>query len=232
MPVEEISLYETRWSERPPATNEGCNERALVAQAKSGCTNAFGQLYERHRGKVYRTILRVVRQREDAEDGVQRCFQPAFMSLSRFRGDSRFSTWVTRIAINEALMLLRQRRAKKALSEAKREDTESPVVLNLADPAPTPEERAGTNELRGVVLQAISDLRMNLRSVILLREFQGLTNEETARRLGLTVDCVKSRIFHARRWLRRRLERRLRPATNGSRIEELKRGERCSRCRV
>jgi RNA polymerase sigma-70 factor, ECF subfamily len=229
MKAKEISLYETRWSQMGPAANEVCDEGRLVAQAKSGCSNAFGQLYERHRGKVYRTILQVVRQREDAEDGVQRCFQRAFMTLGRFRGDSQFSTWVTRIAINEALMVLRQRRAKKPLSEASRENAESSLALNLADAAPTPEERAEANELRGAVLKAISDLRMNLRIVILLREFHGLTNAETARRLGLTVTCVKARIFHARRWLRRRLERRPKLARNGSRIEELKRGERGSR---
>jgi RNA polymerase sigma-70 factor (ECF subfamily) len=217
MKAREISLYETRWSQTRPAANEVCDERRLVDQAKSGCSSAFGQLYERHRGKVYRTILQVVRQREDAEDGVQRCFQCAFMTLDRFRGDSRFSTWVTRIAINEALMLLRQRRTKKPLSGASWESTESPFVLNLADPAPSPEETAGANELRGAALQAISDLRMNLRTVVLLREFQGLT--ETARHPGLSVACVKARIFHARRWLRRRLERKLKPARDGSRIE-------------
>ena len=190
---------------------EASEECGLVAQAKSGCSRAFGQLYERHRVMVYRTILGVVRRREDAEDAVQRCFQRAFTNLPRFRGDSKFSTWVTRIAINEALMLLRQRRANTPLSYTSYEDAENPVVQNLADETPNPEQVLTAKELRAVLIQAVSDLRKNLRTVILLREFEGLTNEETARRLGLSVTAVKTRIFHAKRCLRRCLEQKLKP---------------------
>jgi RNA polymerase sigma-70 factor, ECF subfamily len=127
---------------------------------------------------------------EDAEDAVQRCFQRTFTNLARFRGESRFSTSVTRIAINEALMLLRQRRANTPFSETIHEHTESPLVLNLADETPTPEQTVAANEVIAVLAQTISDLRNNLRSVVLLREFQGLTNEEAAQRLGLTVAAV------------------------------------------
>lgn len=188
----------------------------LVARAKSGSSGAFGQLYERHRARVYHTALRILRQREDAEDAVQRSFQRAFTNLARFRGDSRFSTWVTRIAINEALMLRRQRCANTILSEASHEGPESPFVLNLADEVPTPEQTAAANELHTTLIQAVSGLRKNLRTVVLLREFQGLTNEETAQRLGLSVAAVKARVFHARCWLRRRLERKLKPTRNTS----------------
>jgi len=193
----------------------------LVARAKSGSSGAFGQLYERHRARVYHTALRILRQREDAEDVVQRCFERAFTNLAGFRGDSRFSTWVTRIAINEALMLLRQRRTNTPLTDASYEDPESPFVLNLADDAPTPEHTVAANELRAVLVQAISDLRKNLRTVVLLREFHGLTNEETAQRLGLTVAAVKARVFHARRWLRRRLDQKLKPEWRGSQIDTM-----------
>src|SRR5215469_12994725 len=92
------------------------DERALVAQAKAGSSRAFGELYERHRHKLYRASLRILRNRQDAEDAVQRSFQRAFTNLSRFREDSAFSTWMTRIAINEALMLLRQRRMPSPVS--------------------------------------------------------------------------------------------------------------------
>jgi RNA polymerase sigma-70 factor, ECF subfamily len=213
MNVEEASLIAER---RKHAQREASDDRGLVAQAKSGCSSAFGQLCERHRLRVYRTTFRVLRQRQDAEDAVQRCFQRAFTNLTKFRGDATFATWMTRIAINEALMLLRQRRANTPLSETSREDAESPLVLNLADEAPSPEQIVVTNELRAAVTQAVSRLQKNQRTVVVLRELQGLTNEETARRLGLTVTCVKARLFHARRWLRRRLERRLKPARNGS----------------
>ena len=190
---------------------EANEDGGLVARARSGCSVAFGQLYDRHRVKVYRPVLHVVRQKEDAEDGVQRCFQKAFTNLGTFRGQSKFSTWVTRIAINEALMLLRRRRANTPLSEASYLDTESAFILNLPDESPTPEETLAAEEVRAALMQSVSDLRQNLRAVILLREFQGLSNEETARRLGLTVPAVKARIHRARRWLRRHFERKLKP---------------------
>ena len=91
--------------------NVSTSELLLVAKAKSGHSGAFGELYERHREKIYRSAFRILRNRQDAEDAVQRAFQKAFTNLRRFREDSSFSTWVTRIGINEALMLLRKRRA-------------------------------------------------------------------------------------------------------------------------
>lgn len=195
-----------------PEINEAADERRLVAQAKSGSSCAFGQLYERYRSRLYHTTFGILRQRQDAEDAVQKCFHRAFTNLSRFRGDSAFSTWVTRIAINEALMMLRHRRANSQISDTHQEDVGNLFVLNLADHAPSPEQTLAENELRTVLLQAISRLRKSLRIVVFLRELQGLTSEETARRLGLTVSAVKARVFHARRRLRRDLERRLRPA--------------------
>jgi RNA polymerase sigma factor (sigma-70 family) len=182
------------------------DERWLVTQAKSGSSTAFGELYDRHRLRTYRTAFRILRNRQDAEDAVQRSFQRAFTNLCRFRGDSTFSTWVTRIAINEALMLLRQRRANTRLRE-NNDDTEATSVLDPADKGPTPEQTLAETERRAAVLQAISHLRESLRTVVLLRELQGLTSAETAQRLGLTVSAVKARTFHARRCLRRHFER-------------------------
>lgn len=183
------------------------DERLLVAEARSGCSNAFGKLYERHRLRAYHTAFRILGNRQDAEDAVQRSFQSAFTNLSRFREDSAFSTWVTRIAINEALMLLRQRRPSTPLSDNNNDDAQAPSPLDPPDDRPTPEQLLVGNELRTALLQAISTLRENLRIVILLKELQGLTSAETARRLGLTVSAVKARVFHARRYLRRHLER-------------------------
>jgi RNA polymerase sigma-70 factor, ECF subfamily len=184
------------------------DERLLVAQAKSGRSNAFGELYERHRRKIYRSVFRIVRNRQDAEDVVQRSFQRAFTNLCRFREDSTFATWVTRIAINEALMMLRRRRTTTPVSEINNEDAHSTPVLNLVDERPTPEQAAAQSELHSTLIQAISGLRKNLQTVVLLREFQGLTSVETARVLGLSVSAVKARTFHARRHLRRHLCRK------------------------
>src|ERR1700753_2828167 len=86
------------------------DDQRLVTRAKSADTSAFEELYRRHRSRVYRSALRILRNSQDAEDIVQRTFQRAFTNLKRFREDSAFSTWVTRIGINESLMLIRQRR--------------------------------------------------------------------------------------------------------------------------
>jgi RNA polymerase sigma-70 factor (ECF subfamily) len=183
-------------------------ERLLVAQAKSGRSNAFGELYERHHLRIYHTALRILRNRQDAEDAAQRSFQQAFTNLDKFREDSAFSTWVTRIAINEALMLLRQRRITTSLSENNNDDAVGPPAFDLADERPTPEQALAETEVRDAVIQGISHLRESLRTVVLLRELEGLTNAETALRLGLTESAVKGRTHHARRRLRQHLERK------------------------
>lgn len=189
--------------------NTSIHERALVAAAKSGHSDAFAELYERHRLRVCRCAFRILRNQQDAEDAAQRAFQRAFMNFARFREDSAFSTWVTRIAINEALMMLRHQRASRLIPESNlTDDLAAAVNRDLADERPTPEQILAEAESRAVVMQAISRLRKSLRSVILLREFQGLTSAETARRLGLTVSAVKARAFHAKRYLRRHLERK------------------------
>lgn len=186
-------------------------ECVLVAQAKAGHSSAFGELYERHRLTAYRSALRILRNRQDAEDAVQQSFQRAFTNLHRFRGDSAFATWVTRIAINEALMMLRQRRATTRVFETNNDGVDAASVLNLADHGPTPEQALSESEDRAAVTHAISRLRESLRAVALLRELQGLSNAETARRLGLTVTAVKARTFHARRNLRRHFEAKYKP---------------------
>lgn len=185
------------------------DERLLVAQAMSGRSNAFADLYERHRLKIYRTVFRILRNQEDAEDATQRSFQRALTNLSRFRGDSTFSTWLTRIAINEALMMLRQRRANNYFWGSDPGDNFEACAARLVDKEPTPEEALTENELRNAVTQAISRLRKRLQIVVLLRDLQGLTSAQTAKFLGLSVAAVKARSFHARRCLRRDLERNL-----------------------
>lgn len=184
------------------------DERALVARAKSGNADALGELYQRHQLKAYRTALRILRNQQDAEDAVQRAFQRALVNLERFREDSTFSTWLTRIAINEALMLLRQRRTQEPLHENNGPAAPDDGGVEIADGRPTPEETLWQKERRATLLHAVTHLRENLRVVVLLKELRGLTNAETARRLGLTVSAVKARIFHARRFLRKRLERK------------------------
>ena len=126
---------------QPAVRNEdSCDERWLVAKAKSGHEDAFGELYKRHQLRTYRTALRILRNQQDAEDAVQRAFQRALVNLERFREDSTFSTWLTRIAINEALMLLRQRRTREPLLENRVDADQGYGDLDIADGGPTPEK--------------------------------------------------------------------------------------------
>jgi RNA polymerase sigma-70 factor, ECF subfamily len=199
-----------------------CDEHSLVARAKSGDYDAFGELYQRHQRKAYCTALRILRNQQDAEDAVQRAFQRALVKLKGFREDSTFSTWITRIVINEALMLLRQRSTREPFHENKLDAAPSDGGVEIADGGPTPEEILSESERRAVLLQAIGRLRKNLRLVVLLHELQGLTSAETARRLGLTVSAVKGRTFHARRFLRKHLERSSKRARALSELQKRK----------
>lgn len=108
------------------------DEQVLVMQAKSGHSSAFGELYERHRLKIYRSAFRILRNPQDAEDAMQQSFQGAFTNVNRFRENSAFATWMTRIAINEALMMLRRRRVTTLFLETNNDE------IDLADDHPTP----------------------------------------------------------------------------------------------
>ena len=196
------------------------DESWLVARAKSGHEDAFGELYERHQLKSYRTALRILRHQQDAEDVMQRAFQRAFTSLKAFREDSMFSTWLTRVVINEALMLLRQRRTREPLHEGTVDAPWDDGGVEIADDRPTPEDLLCENERRDSLRQAIAKLRENLRVVVLYRDLEGLSSLETARRLGLSVSAVKARTFHARRFLKKHIERKFNTA---SLINELQR---------
>jgi RNA polymerase sigma-70 factor, ECF subfamily len=193
------------WAPRRGEKGALTDDHGLVLQAKSGHPDAFGELYERHRSKIYRSVLRILRNAQDAEDALQQSFQRAFTNLYRFRGESAFSTWVTRIAINEALMILRRRRVTTPLFATDDDDVNAVSPIDVACDGATPEQAFAEKERRAVVTHAISRLRKSLRTVALLRELEGLSNAETARRLGLTVTAVKARTFHARRRLQKHL---------------------------
>jgi len=184
------------------------DERWLVARAKSGQEDAFAELYRRHHLQAYRTALRILRNQQDAEDAVQRAFQQALVNLRRFREDSSFSTWLTRIAINEALRLVRHRRASDPLAGKQSDEGQRDGGVVIADKRHTPEELLWENERRTALHQAIGRLRESLRVVVLHRDLKGLTSAETAQILGLSVGAVKARAFHAKRFLRKSLERK------------------------
>jgi len=178
-------------------------EEALVAAAKEGNESAFEILVKRYRPRIFALALRYTRVPEDAEDVVQEAFKKAFLSLCRFQGKSAFSTWLTRIAINEALMLLRRGRALRevAIDESSNEEDTTPS-LEITDPSPNPEARYLQREGAQILARAMGQLTPGVRTAIQLRELSELTSQETARRMGLTVSAIKARIFHGKRKLR------------------------------
>jgi RNA polymerase sigma-70 factor, ECF subfamily len=179
----------------------------LVAAAKNGNRKAFGILVERHERKIFSLAQRMTRNREDAEDVVQQSFLKAFIHLKKFEGESLFSTWLTRIAINEALMLLRRKRGSRdvPITESTT-DGEIALPLDFPDLRPNPEDSCLHREQERIVSAAVSELTPGMRKAIELRELSELSTGETAQAMGLSVGAVKARVFHGRRKLRTTLK--------------------------
>jgi RNA polymerase sigma-70 factor, ECF subfamily len=181
----------------------GTADAALVAAAKRGDGRAFEILVGRHQPRIRAIASRFTRVPEDAEDIAQQSFQKAFIHLQQFEGNSAFSTWLTRITINEALMWLRKRRAAP---EVPIEDssTEQGITLPLEspDPGPSPEESYMQREWKQILSRAMNKLTPAMRTAIELRHMSELSTGETAGIMKLSAGAVKGRIFHARRKLR------------------------------
>jgi RNA polymerase sigma-70 factor (ECF subfamily) len=187
-------------------------ERTLVAAAKNGDAQAFETLFERYRRKTLAVVLRYTRVVEDAEDIVQQSFYKAFLHLCQFHGESSFSTWLTRIAINEALMFLRRVGALREVSIDSIRDAEgSEASLEIPDSNADPETRCLQQEEVRILRKAVRRLPPRLRTTIALRELRELSTSETARQMGLGEGTVKARIFRGKRQLRRELASYLKP---------------------
>jgi RNA polymerase sigma-70 factor (ECF subfamily) len=185
-------------------------EQMLVVAAKNGDEQAFETLFKRHRQKILRIGLRYAHVREDAEDIVQQSFQKAFVYLHKFEGKSSFSTWLTRIAINESLMLLRHGRALRQVSVGDHSEAEGNAAsLDIPDSSPDPEASYLRRERVQILSETLGNLRPGIRKAIELRELAELSTEETAQRMGVSVAAVKGRIFHARKKLQEKLSRYL-----------------------
>ena len=184
------------------------DEIDLVAQARKGDTASFSVLLRRYEGKIFRLAMNITQNREDAEDVLQEAFLKAYEHLDQFQGNSRFYTWIVRIAVNQALMKLRKRRSDRTVSIDEQIDTgEDTVVREIAAWDPDPEERFSREELHTILTGAIDELAPIYRTVFTLRDVDGLSTEETADVLELTVPAVKSRLLRARLQLRDKLTR-------------------------
>jgi RNA polymerase sigma-70 factor (ECF subfamily) len=192
----------------PVTSQAGIDDATLVAQARDGDAPAFSELVKRYEGKVFRLAHHVTQNREDAEDVLQETFLKAYEHLDQFRGDSKFYTWIVRIAVNQALMKLRRRKSDKAVSIDETIDTgEDNLVREIAAWDENAEQRYSREEIGGILNSAVQSLEPLYRSVFVLRDIEDLSTEETAEALDLSVPAVKSRLLRARLQLREKLTR-------------------------
>lgn len=201
------------WYDKKPRMDtakeqELIDESALVELARQGDDAAFSELVNRYNRKVFRLAKNITQNDEDAEDVLQDAFLKAYTHLDGFHGDSKFYTWIVRIAVNEALMKLRKRRSDKTVSLDEEIDTgEEQVTREIAVWDGDPEQKYGQTELRQILDEAIQGLKPTFRAVFQLRDVEELSTEETAEALDLSVPAVKSRLLRARLQLRERLTR-------------------------
>ena len=179
----------------------------LVAAAKGGNLRAFEILVERHEQRIFFVARRMTGMREDAEHVVQQTFQKAFTHICKFEERSSFSTWLTRISINEALMLLRKRRGlRETLIDDLSGNEENTTVPEVPDSSPDPEVSCSQRERAKILSWSLNELSHGTRRAIQLRELDGRSTEETARIMGISVGAVKARLFYGRRRLRQKLK--------------------------
>ncbi len=197
-----------------PSTVVKDDESALVAAAKSGDISAFETLVGRYERKIFRLAQNITQNREDAEDAMQESFLKAYEHLGEFQGNSRFYTWLVRIAVNQALMKLRRRRPNVVSLDQELDTGEDMMPREVEDWGPSPEERYGQTELSGILGKVIGELDPPFRIVFQLRDIEELSTEETAEALSLSVPAVKSRLLRARLKLRQKLNRYFRRGEN------------------
>jgi RNA polymerase sigma-70 factor, ECF subfamily len=188
------------------------SDKSLIASARAGDRSAFGELVHRHSHRVYGMSLKILKNREDAEDNLQNVFCKAYGKIRQFEGNSQFSTWLIRIAINEALMMLRKRRPEKEELPADEDGASDDHETNgrFRDLRADPERQYLTKEL---TKKALDVLHPTLKYTFILQKGEGWTSRELANALDITPELVKSRIFRARVKLRQRLLALAKPNT-------------------
>jgi RNA polymerase sigma-70 factor (ECF subfamily) len=179
-------------------------DESLVARARARDGAAFELLMRRHNQRVYRVVRSLLRDPDEVEDVIQQAYLQAFLHLDQFGGNARWSTWVCRIAINEALARIRQR-GRFVSIDAASED----VMADFSKGSNDPERATAGREMGHLVERAIDGLPDIYRSVLILREVEGMTTEETAAVLDVAVDVVKTRLHRARASLRAAIENRV-----------------------
>jgi RNA polymerase sigma-70 factor (ECF subfamily) len=184
------------------------DEAALVAQAQQGGVEAFTALVNRYESNIFRLARHITQNQEDAEDVLQETFLKAYEHLVDFQGNSKFYTWLVRIAVNQSLMKLRKRKSDASVSLDDPYDTgEENLTREIAVWEPNPEMTYSREEIRAILEKAVESLPPAFRAVFALRDVEELSTEETAAVLNLSVPAVKSRLLRARLRLREKLTR-------------------------
>jgi len=179
------------------------DDREAVQRVQAGDAEAFEPLVEKYKRKVFRLAYQVLRDQEEALDVAQEAFVKAYLSLRDFRGESRFSTWVCRIALNRCKDVLRKRRRAPWL---RLRYEEGPDVAEVADDQETPAHSVERCEREAALQRALARLPVKYREVIVLRHIEGMELHEIGRALGIAVGAVKVRAFRAREMLRSLLQ--------------------------
>ena len=184
------------------------DESALVVRAKAGDANAFSDLVSHYERRIFRMAKQITQNDDDAADVLQETFLKAYTHLDDFQGNSKFYTWLVRIAVNEALMKLRKRRSDRTVPLDEPIDTgEDEVAREIAVWDQSPEDSYSREELGHILDEAIQSLKPAYRTVFILRDIEEMSIEETAEALGLSISAVKSRLLRARLQLREKLTR-------------------------
>jgi RNA polymerase sigma-70 factor (ECF subfamily) len=202
----------------------------LVHASKDGNVAAFEQLVKRYDRKLLRIAQSITHNREDSQDAVQEAFLKAYQNLSAFREDSKFSTWLFRITVNQSLMKLRKQRTTReaSLDEASQVDGDA-LPKEVTDWAPNPEQLYWASELRDILIKCLQELSPILRTVFVLRDIEGLTIDQTVEVLNVSEAAVKARLFRARLLLRENLTKYFGKQTHLARAQLFPSGRRTGR---
>ncbi|MCU1294617.1 MAG: polymerase, sigma-24 subunit, subfamily [Bryobacterales bacterium] len=206
-PPNSVSVGKLDPAAEPPVSGP-FDEAPLVARAKAGDMSAFSDLVKHYDRRVFRMAKQITQNDDDAEDVLQETFLKAYTHLGDFQGNSKFYTWLVRIAVNEALMKLRKRRSSRTVPLDEPIDTgEDEVVREIAVWDENPEQQYSRDELGSILEEAVESLKPAYRTVFILRDIEEMSIEETAEALDLSISAVKSRLLRARLQLREKLTR-------------------------
>ena len=192
----------TSFESAAPNADDRLSDEEVVRRICTGEPALFELLMRRHNQRIYRAVRAILRTDDGAEDVMQQAYLNAYQHLEQFAGDAKFSTWLTRIAVNEALG--RKRKGEREVGEG-----EESVMISLVESnTPDPEQQANASELRTLLEREVTALPSSFRIVVVMRDVEGLSTAETAEVLGISEDLVKQRLHRGRTMLRDNLVRR------------------------